>query len=148
MLISSDLSEQIQAAIKSGDKTRVSVLRLLSSALRNAEVSKPGELTESETIAVIAREVRKREEAAGEYARGGRSDRAAAEEAEAAILQEWLPEALSADELEKLVDEAVAETGASGPRDMGNVMKVLMPKVQGRADGKQVSELVKQKLAG
>jgi uncharacterized protein YqeY len=148
MLISSNLSEQIQSAIKSGDKTRVSVLRLLSAALRNAEVSKPGELTEAETIAVIARELRKREEAAAEYKRGDRADRAAAEEAEAAILREWLPEAVPSDELERLVDVAFAVTGASGPREMGNVMKVLMPKVQGRADGKQVSELVKQKLAG
>lgn len=147
-MISSNLSEQIQAAIKTGDKTRVSVLRLLSTALRNAEASKAGQLDEAETIAVIAREVRKREEAAAEYSRAGRGDRAAAEEAEATILREWLPEAISPDELNGIVDEAIAESGAAGPRDMGKVMKVLMPKVQGRADGKEVSELVKRKLAG
>jgi uncharacterized protein YqeY len=148
MLISSNLSEQIQAAIKSGDKTRVSVLRLLSSALRNAEVSKAGQLTEAETIAVIAREVRKREEAAAEYSKAGRGDRAAAEDAEAAILREWLPEAISPEELDRMVDESIAEAGASGPQDMGNVMKLLMPKVQGRAAGKKVSELVREKLSG
>jgi uncharacterized protein YqeY len=145
-MISSNLSEQIQAAIKTGDKTRVSVLRLLSTALRNAEASKAGELSEAETIAVIAREVRKREEAAAEYSRADRADRAAAEEAEATILREWLPEALSPEELDRIVDDAIVEAGATGPRDMGTVMKVLMPKVQGRADGKEASELVKRKL--
>lgn len=145
-MISSDLSAQIQEALKSGDKARVSVLRLLSSALRRAEVEKRGELSEEETIAVIAREVRKREEAAGEYSRGGRDDRAQAEQAEAEILKKWLPEALSDDELSRLVDEAVSETSAAGPSDMGKVMKALMPKVSGRADGKKVSDLVRNRL--
>lgn len=145
-MISSDLSAQIQEALKSGDKVRVSVLRLLSSALRKAEVEKRGELSEEETIAVIAREVRKREEAAAEYSRGGREDRAQSEQAEAEILKEWLPEALSEEELSQLVDEAVTESGAAGPPDMGKVMKVLMPKVSGRADGKKVSELVRNRL--
>jgi uncharacterized protein len=145
-MISSNLSEQIQAAIKSGDKARVSVLRLLSTALKNEEVSKRGELSDAEATAVITREVRKREEAAAEYERGGRGDRASTERAEAGILKEWLPEAMPAEEVERLVDEAITETGSSGPRDMGKVMKVLMPKVQGRVDGKQLSELVRQKL--
>lgn len=145
-MISSDLSSEIQAAMKSKDSTRVSVLRLLSAALRNAEVEKSGALSQEETIAVITREMRKREEAAAEYERGGRSDRAATEEAEAAVLREWLPEPLSENEISQLVDEAIAETGASGPQQMGQVMKALMPKVQGRADGKLISELVRNRL--
>lgn len=145
-MISSDLSSEIQAAIKSKDSTRVSVLRLLSSALRNAEVEKRGQLTEEESVAVITREVRKREEAAAAYEHGGRSDRAADEEAEAAVLRHWLPEPLSEDEISRIVDEAIASTGASGPQQMGQVMKAVMPKLQGRADGKAVSELVRSRL--
>jgi uncharacterized protein len=145
-MISSDLTVQIQEALKSGDKARVSVLRLLSSALKRAEVEKRGELNEEESIAVIAREVRKREEAAEEYASAGRSDRADIERSEAEILKAWLPAALSEEELSELVDDAVAESRAAGPTDLGKVMKVLMPKVSGRADGKRVSELVRQRL--
>lgn len=145
-MISSDLSSEIQAALKSKDSTRVSVLRLLSAALCNAEVEKRGDLSEEETLGVITRELRKREEAAAEYQRGGRSDRAAAEEGEAAVLREWLPEPLSDDEISRLVDEAITETGATVPQQMGQVMKAVMPKLQGRADGKAVAELVRNRL--
>jgi uncharacterized protein YqeY len=142
-----DLTNEIQSALKAGSRERVSSLRLLSTAIRNAEVAKGGHLTDQEAIEVAGREVRKREEAAGEYERAGRADRAGAERAEAEILREFLPDPLSPQELDALVTEAIAAAGASGPGDMGKVMGALMPKVRGRADGKEVSELVRKRLA-
>ena len=146
-LSSQALSEMVKEAMKSGDKVRLSVLRLLMSAMKNAEVAKMDALTETEALAVVAKESKKRAEAAADFEKGGRPDRAEAERAEAAILQEFLPEQLSEDDLAKLVDEAISETGATSPSDMGKVMKVLVPRVAGRADGKAVSEMVKQKLS-
>lgn len=140
------LGNEMRAAMKSGEKTRVATLKLLMTAIRNAEVEKRGELSEDEAIAVVSREFRRREEAASEFRKGGREDRAAVEEEEAIILREWLPEQLSAEEVEALVDQAVAEVGATSGSEMGKVMGVIMPKVMGRADGKVVSDLVKKKL--
>lgn len=147
-LSTAELSRQIQAAMKSKDAELLSTLRMLSAALRNAEVEKGGPLSEDEGLALVAREAKRREETAGEFERAGRSDRADAERREAAILRRWLPEQMSKEEVAALVDEAVAESGASTPADMGKVMKVLMPKVRGRADGKMVSDLVKERLSG
>ena len=132
--------------MKSGDKELVSVLRLLSAALKHDEVAKGGQLSPDDAIAVVAREVRKREEAATEFTKGGRADRADAERAEAEILKRFLPEQLSSEDLEALVTEAIATSGATGPEHMGAVMKALMPKTKGKADGRLVSDLVKQKL--
>jgi len=146
-LSSASLSAEIQQAMKDKDASRLSVLRLLSSSLKAAEVQKMGELTDDEAIAVVAKEVRKCEEAAAEFERGGRIDRRDAELSEAQMLRQWLPEQLPRSELEHLIDEAIAESGATGPSQMGAVMKALMPKVKGRADGKTVSELVRQKLS-
>lgn len=145
-LSSQGLTEVIQAALRAGDKQRVSVLRMLSSSLRNAEVSKPGDLTDEEAIAVVAKEVRRREEAAQEFEKVGRRDRADAERDEAQILREWLPEPIDQSELARLVEESIAEVGATGASQIGSVMKVLMPKIRGRADGKTVSAKVKEKL--
>lgn len=146
-LSSASLTAEIQSAMKSGDKALVGVLRALSSALKHAEIEKGGELSDDEAVAVVAREVRKREEAAVEYDKGDRPDRAADERAESEILKRWLPEQLSADELGQLVDEAIAAAGASTQAEMGAVMKALMPKVKGRADGRAVSDMVRSKLS-
>ncbi len=139
---------EMRAAMKAGERTRVATLKLLMTAIKNAEVEKRGELSDDEAIGVVAREVKRREEAASEFRRGDSEDRAATEEAEAAILREWLPEQLSESEIESLVDQAVAEVGATSLSEMGKVMAILMPKVKGKADGKLVSDLVKQKLGG
>ena len=147
-LSSAALSPQIQDAVRSGDKLLLSVLRLLSTSLKNAEIEKRGDLSEDEAIAIVAKEVRRRQEAAAEYEKGGRPDRAEAEMAEAEVLRRWLPAQLSEEELASLVEEAVAASGASGPQQMGQVMKILSPKVKGRADGKVVSDLVRAKLSG
>jgi uncharacterized protein YqeY len=122
------------------------VLRLLSTAIRNAEVEKRRELSDEEALAIVSKEVRRRQEAAEEYAKAGRPDRAAAEESEAAILRELLPEPLAPEEVDRLVEETIAEVGAGGSGDMGKVMAALMPKLKGRADAKRVSEMVRSRL--
>src|SRR5690606_30879940 len=98
-------------------------------------------------VQVISSEIKKRRDSIAEYEKGGRADLVEKEQAELKVLQSYLPEQLSEAEVERLVDEAIAATGAQGPRDMGPVMKALQPKIQGRADGKMVSEKVKQKLS-
>lgn len=142
------LSKELQSALKAGDKTRLSVIRLLSTSIRNAEVDKKRKLTEEEALEVVAREVKRRKEAAAEYRKGDRHERAEAEESEAAILETWLPEQLSPDRLRDLVDDTIRETGASGAGDMGNVMGALIPKIKGRADARSVSAMVREKLGG
>lgn len=140
------LSAELQTAMKAGDKTRVSVLRLLLTAVKNARVAKMDELGEDEILGVIQREVRKREESASEFRKGGREDRASAEESEAEILRAWLPEQLSREELHTIIEEVVTELGASSPGDMGKVMREVMEKTKGRAEGRVVSEIVKSRL--
>jgi len=133
-------------AMKARNKERASVLRMLLSRLQLAEKEAKGEFGEEQELNVLAAEKKKRLQAAAAFHDVSRDDRAAMEEAEAAIIDGYLPEALGEDELARLVDEAVAETGASSPRDMGKVMSALMPRVGGRADGKVLSEMVRKKL--
>ena len=140
------IGDEMRSAMKSSERTRVATLKLLMSALKNVQIEKRGDLSDDEAIAVVSREVKRREEAAAEFRKFGREDRAALEEDEAAILREWLPEQLSPNDLEALVEQAVTDTGATSPSEMGKVMSALMPKVKGKADGKLVSDLVKQKL--
>ena len=129
------------SALKAGDKTRVGALRLITSELQKAE--KDGA---SDEVAVLQRERKRRVEAADAYRDAGRDDLAAAEEAEAAIIADYMPEQLSDEELHAIVGDAVAASGASGPGEMGKVMAAVMPKVKGRADGKRVSSVVQEKL--
>ena len=145
------LRERIQsettAAMRSGDAFRRDTLRLASNALYNAEKTQRRALTEDEALAVVAREVKSRRESVAAYRGAGREDLAAKEEAEIAILNDYLPQQLTDDELRALVDQAVAETGATSARDLGRVMGVLSPRIRGRADGKTASGLVAQALA-
>ena len=129
------------SALKAGDKTRVGALRLITSELQKAE--KEGA---SDEVAVLQRERKRRVEAADAYRDAGRDDLAAAEEAEAAIIGDYMPEQLSDEELHAIVGDAVAASGASSPGEMGKVMAAIMPKVKGRADGKRVSAVVQEKL--
>ncbi len=132
--------------MKSGDKLRLETLRLLSAALKNAAVAKMAELSDEESVTIVASQVRRREEAAKAFSDGGHTDRAETERLEADILREWLPVQLSIEELGPLVDEAIATSGATSPAQMGLVMKALMPRIAGRADGKSLSDLVREKL--
>jgi uncharacterized protein YqeY len=146
------LRDQIQAeltaAMRSGDELRRDTLRMVASAAQYAEKNQRRPLTDDEFLAVLAREVKTRRESVEAFRAGGREDLATKEEAEIAILQRFLPAALTHDELRVLVDEAVRETGASSVRDLGKVMGYLVPRTRGRADGKRVSELAAQTLAG
>lgn len=132
--------------MKAGDKERAGALRLVLSELQLARKESRDGFDEPAEVAVLQRERKKRLEAAEAYHDGGREDQAKSEESEAELISGYLPEQLSDDELGALVDEAIAQVGASSPQDMGKVMGPLMPKLGGRADGKRVSALVRERL--
>ena len=133
--------------MRSGDTLRRDVLRMVQSAAYNVEKRDRRTLTDDDYAAVIAREVKTRRESVDAFRAGAREDLATKEEAEIAILSEFLPEQLSDSEIQALVDEAIGATGASSARDLGKIMGWLSPKTRGRADGKRVSELVAKSLA-
>ncbi|MET9429060.1 GatB/YqeY domain-containing protein [Streptomyces sp. NPDC003036] len=151
--LKSTLQEDLNAAIKERDELRSSTLRLTLSAITKEEVSgkEKRELSDDEVQKVIAKEAKKRREAAEAFAQGGRTEQAEREKAEGAILDAYLPQQLSDDELRSIVSQAIDEAkaaGAEGPRAMGAVMKIVNPKVSGRAEGGRVAAVVKQLLAG
>ena len=135
-------------AMRARDERRTTTLRMALAAAHNQRIARGRELTDEEVTDVIGREVKQRRESIDVYRGAGREDRAAAEEAEVAILAEFLPEQLTDDEIETLARAAIAETGASGPGDMGRVMGHLSPQTRGRADGRRVSDIVRGLLAG
>jgi uncharacterized protein YqeY len=134
----------VTAAMKGGDRERVGALRLVVSELQKAH--KGADASEDDEVAVLQRERKRRLESATAYRDAGRQDLAEGEEREAELIQGYLPEQLSDEELHAIVGDAVAESGASSPQEMGRVMSLVMPRVQGRADGKRVSALVREKL--
>ena len=136
--------EDVTAALKAGDRDRAGALRLVANELQKAH--KESADGEADEVAVLQRERKRRLESATAYRDGGRDDLAEAEEREAALIEEYLPQQLSDDELHEIVGDVVAETGAASPKEMGRVMSMVMPRVQGRADGKRVSAVVKEKL--
>jgi uncharacterized protein len=142
------LHDDTTAAMRSGDVLRRDVLRMVQNAIYNTEKAKKVTLTEDEILGIVMREVKTRRESVEAFRKGGREDLAAKEEAEIAILTDYLPEPLTDAELRALVDEAVAATGATSARDLGKAMGWLSPRIRGRADGKVVSGLVAQALAG
>jgi len=130
------------------DEQRKSTLRLVMAAIKNAEIEKRRELTEEELLAVIAKEAKQRRESIAEFERGGRQDLVDREEAELQILLAYLPEQLSREEIAAQARQIIAEVGAASPAQMGQVMRQLMPLMQGKADGKLVSQVVKELLIG
>lgn len=147
MSLQERIQTDITAAMRGRDGLRRDVLRMVSSAAYNVEKRQGHPLSDDEYTAVLSREVKTRRESVEAFRSGGREDLAAKEEAEIAILGEYLPHALSEAEIDALVQEAIGATGASSARDMGVVMGWLSPRIRGRADGKRVSELVVQALA-
>jgi uncharacterized protein YqeY len=147
----SSLNDQLQAALKDAmrghDELRRDTLRMAISAAYNAEKAARRPLTDDEVIGVLAREVKTRRESIDAYEAAGRPDLAAKERAEAEVLAGFLPAQLSEDEIRALVAEAIAQTGATSPKDMGRVMGIVAPKTKGRADGKAVSGIVTAELA-
>ena len=146
----SSITERIEAdlttAAKAQDREKVGALRLVLDGLRKQAKENRADLDEQAEIAVLQRERKRRVEAAEAYRKGGREQLAASEEAEAALIDEYLPEQLGDEQLEALVSEAIGETGATSQKEMGKVMAALMPRLEGRADGKRVSALVRERL--
>ena len=142
------IADDMRGAMKAREAVRVAALRMLMAAIKNAEVEKRHELSDDEVLDVVTREAKRRRESIEAFEKGGREDLVAKETAELTVLDSYLPERLSDEELAALVDAAIAETGADSPKQMGEVMKALMPKLRGRADGGQVSALVKSRLGG
>src|SRR6186997_3666003 len=141
------MEDEVKQATLARDADRRDALRLILASLRSAEKELQRPLTGDEELQVLQRERKRRIEAAEAFRAGGREEQAAAEEAELAILEEFMPEPLSEEELERIVDDAIAETGATNIRDMGRVMADVTPQIAGRADGSAVSQLVREKLA-
>ena len=133
-------------ALKSGAKDKLSTLRMLNAALKNKQIDKRRSLTEEEVFETVRSLIKQRKDSIEQFAKGGRQDLVEKETAEVAVLEVYLPQQLSREELEVMVRDAVAQTSAQGARDMGKVMKALIPMVGGRADGKLISELVKNAL--
>jgi uncharacterized protein YqeY len=152
MTLKEQLRSDLTTSIKARDELRSSTLRMVLTAVTNAEVAgkEQRELTDEDVLGVLTSEGKKRREAAEAFAGAGRQEQAAKEQAEAAVIAEYLPEQLGAEEIERLVTEAIDELGvrADGPRAMGKVMGVLTPRTKGRADGGAVAAVVKAQLAG
>jgi uncharacterized protein len=138
---------EVKDAMLARDAVRRDALRLILNSLRSAEKDLQRPLSGDEELQVLQRERKRRNEAAEAFRNGGREEQADAEERELAVLEEFMPEPLSEDELEEIVDDAIAEVGATSMRDIGRVMADVMPQVAGRADGSAVSQLVREKLA-
>jgi uncharacterized protein len=147
MTLIEQLEGEVKQATLARDAARRDALRLILASLRSAEKDLQRPLSGDEELQVLQRERKRRHEAAEAFRAGGRDKQAAGEEAELAVLEEFMPEPVSEEELERIVDDAIAENGATSLRDMGRVMADVMPQVAGRADGSAVGQLVREKLA-
>ena len=148
MSLKAEIQEAVKAAMKSGDAATLSTLRLLLSALHNEEIRVRKELSAEEIQKIITTLCKQRNEAIELFRKGGREELAQKEEAELAVLKRYLPQPLSDDEVAVLIRSSIDEAGAKGIQDLGKVMKLLMPKVAGRSDGKRVNEMTKAMLNG
>ncbi|MCU0512821.1 MAG: GatB/YqeY domain-containing protein [Anaerolineae bacterium] len=146
MTLKETLNNALKEAMKSKDNDRRDSLRLLTSALKQAEIDTRRDVTDQEALDILQKEAKKRRESITELAKAGRADQQAQEAYELGVIEEFLPKQLSRDEIIALIQAAIAQTGAAGAKEMGKVMGVLQPQVKGRADGKLVSELVKELL--
>jgi len=144
--LSERLNEDMKEAMRNQDKFRLSVIRMLRAAVKNAEIEMKRQLDDRQIEDIIGRELKQRKDALPEFEKAGRQDLVDQTKAEIEIIAGYLPEPLTEEEIAALVEQAIRETGASGKADMGKVMAVLMPKVKGRADGKVVNRIVQQRL--
>ena len=147
MSLKDKISDDLKQALREGDDVRKRTLRLLLAAVHNAEIEKGGPLDDSGALAVIAKQAKQRRESAEEFRKGGRQDLVEREEAEAAVLQAYLPSAMSREEIAAAARKVIAEVGAQGPRDVGKVMPVLVKQLAGRAEGSEISAVVREILA-
>ncbi|MCK4426978.1 MAG: GatB/YqeY domain-containing protein [candidate division Zixibacteria bacterium] len=144
--IKDKITQDMKKALAAKDKVKLSVIRLLKSEIRYKEIEKGSELSDDEIISVLSSSVKRHKDSIEQFEKGGRDDLAAQEKAELEIIWEYMPKQLEEDELSKIVDEAIKETDVLSPSGLGKVMKIVMPKVKGRADGKRVNELALSKL--
>src|SRR6266536_2528942 len=150
MTLSQRIDSDLKEAMRAKDTTKLSVLRMLKSALKYGAIAKSGaeaELSDAEAAQVVRKQVKQRQDSIKSFEKGGRAELAAKEKEELLILDAYLPQAMSSDELAKVVRETIAETGATSKAQMGGVMKVLQTKVAGRADGKTLSQEVSRQLS-
>ena len=148
MTLKQQLTDDMKAAMRGGDKHRLGVIRLILAAVKQREVDERIELDDAQTLAVLEKMLKQRRDSVSQYAGAGREDLADVERAEMAVIEAYLPAQLDAAELDTLIAAAIADTGASSPRDMGKVMAAVKEKAAGRADMAQVSARIKAKLAG
>ena len=148
MSLQQKLMDDLKAAMKSGDKLRQSVIRMVRAKMKNAEIEKRGALDDGEVIKAIARDVKPHKESIAAFKEGDRDELAEKEEAELAILMEYMPQQMSRDEVTAIVKQVIEETGAAGLQDKGKVMGKIMAQVSGKADGKEVNQIVTELLAG
>ncbi len=148
MTLQQRLEAAMRDAMRARDEQRTQTLRMAMAAAQNLRIARGQDLTDEDVVDVLTKQVKQRRESIAMYRDAGREDRAASEEAEAAILAEFLPEQLSEDEIEAMAREAIAEMGATSPKEMGRVMGRLSPQTRGRADGRLVSDVVRRLLAG
>ncbi|HET9581388.1 MAG TPA: GatB/YqeY domain-containing protein [Gemmatimonadota bacterium] len=141
------IREDQNAALKAGDKVRLATLRLIANDLKNRQIELGRPLEEADFIEVLTRARKQRRESEDQYRSGGRQDLADREAAEAVIIQEYLPEPVDPARLGEMIDASIAEIGATGPADMGKVMKDLMPRLKGRVDGAELSRKVRERLS-
>ncbi len=142
------INENLVASMKARDELKTTTLRMIKSAVKNAEIAKreKGELTEEDVIGVLSTMVKQRKESAEQYEKASRQDLADKENKEIGIIQEYLPEQLSVEEVDEIIRTAIKDAGVTDPKEMGKLMKELMPKVKGKADGKLVNQRVKEIL--
>jgi uncharacterized protein YqeY len=147
MDLQSQLMADLKVAMRERDDTRKGAIRMVMAALKNARVAKNADLTAQEMLAVLAKEVRQRQDSLSEYEKAGREDLVADERAALDILQVYMPQMLSESEIADVAREVIGELGATGPKEMGQVMREMMSRVRGRADGRLVNQVVRQLLA-
>ncbi|MDW8326839.1 MAG: GatB/YqeY domain-containing protein [Anaerolineales bacterium] len=147
MSLKEQLTADLKAALKAGDETRKNAIRALQAAIKQSEVDRQTTLTDDDVLALIQKEAKSRRESIADAQKAGRADLVAAYEAELAVMEAYLPQPLSRDELIALAKAAIAEAGATGIKQQGAVMKLLAPRIKGRADGKLVGEIVRELLS-
>ena len=148
MSLKTQLSDDMKAAMKAGDKERLAVIRLVNAAIKQKEVDERIELDDAQVIAVLDKMVKQRRDSVSQFDAAGRDDLAGIERNEIAVIEHYLPARMSEAEIENVIDAAMHETGATGPGDMGKLMGVLKPRLAGKADMGDVSAIVKRRLSG
>ena len=140
------IDDDSKEALKSKDSVTLSVLRMLKSEIRYKEIEKGSELSDDDVISVLSTAIKKRKDSIQQFEKGGRDDLASKEQEELAVVTKYMPEQLGDEELSQIISQAISEEEASGPSDLGKVMRLVMPKVRGRADGKKVNQMVSSQL--